>query len=270
MILHTSKRWHLHLGYYKILKFIRFFTNRYLGKKDHKFLFILSPPYCGSTLLNQILSTSGNLSCNNNLGVREGQLLPEVKDIMFQNKGWHSEVNYPWGKIKKIWMKYWDQRKLILMDKTNTNIMRVADIKKVFDNISFLVMVRNPYAQVEGIIRRNNATPEYAAQFALKCLRYQKKNKELEINSLFITYEDLCDNKEKVVDKIKLFMPELEDIDSGLEFSAHNFKTDGKMKVQNLNDEKIKKLNANQLGLINSYFNKEKELLNYFGYSIID
>ena len=270
MKLHASKRWYLHLVYYRLLKFIRFFTNRFLGKKEHKFLFILSPPYCGSTLLNQILSTSVNLSCNNHLGVREGQLLPEVKDIMFNNKGWHSEVNYPWKKIKNVWMKYWDQRKLILMDKTNTNIIRVTEIMKVFDNIYFLGMVRNPYAQVEGIIRRNNATPEYAAQFTLKCLMYQKKNKELEINSLFITYEELCDNKEKVVDKIKLFMPELIDIDSDLKFSAHNFKSDGKMKIQNLNDEKIKKLSANQLVLINSYFNKEVELLNYFGYSIIN
>jgi hypothetical protein len=90
------------------------------------------------------------------------------------------------------------------------------------------------------------------------------------MNSLFITYEELCDNEEKVVDKIKLFIPELDDIDSDLEFSAHNFKTDGKMKIQNLNDDKIKKLSTNQLALINSYFNKEVELLNYFGYSIIN
>ena len=156
------------------------------------------------------------------------------------------------------------------MDKTNTNIMRVTEINKVFENISFLAMVRNPYAQAEGIIRRNNATPEYAAQFALKCLSYQKQNREFEINSLFITYEELCDNKADVIDKIKLFIPEIGNIDSDLEFSAHNFKTDGKMKIQNLNNEKIKKLSADQLKLINSYFIKEEELLNYFGYSIID
>ena len=166
MKLHTSKRWYLHLIYYRGLKFSRFFTNILFGKKEHKFLFILTPPYCGSTLLNQILSTSNNLSCNNHLGVREGQLLPEVKDIMFYNKGWHTDVSYPWLKIKKVWMKYWDQRKTILMDKSNPNIMRVKEIKMVFDNIFFLAMVRNPYAHIEGIIRRNDATIEYASEFA--------------------------------------------------------------------------------------------------------
>ena len=270
MQLHTSKRWYLHLIYYQLLRFSRFFTNNILGRKKHKFLFILSPPYCGSTLLNQILSTSNNLSCNNHLGVREGQLLPGVRDIMFYNKGWDSNVSYPWFKIKKVWMQYWDQRKGILMDKTTTNIMRVAEIKKVFDNIFFLAMVRNPYAQVEGLIRRNGATVEYAALFALKCLRYQKENRENEKNLLFLSYEDLCDHKEQSVEKIKEFIPNIGNIKIDLEFSAHNFKTKGKMQIENLNDEKIKKLTHEQIKVINSYFKKEEELINYFNYSIIE
>jgi len=269
MKLHTSKRWYLHLLYYRVLKFSRFFTNNIFAKKKHKFLFILTPPYCGSTLLNQILSTSDNLSCNNHLGVREGQLLPELKDMMFYNKGWHNEVSYPWEEIKKVWMKYWDQRKTILMEQSDSNIMRVTEIKKVFDNIVFLAMVRNPYAHVEGLIRRNGATTEFAAEFALRCLRYQKQNKDNEKNILLLSYEDLCDKKDESVEKIKEFIPELGAIKSDLEFSAHNFKTKGKMKIQNLNDEKINKLSSEQIKIINSYFKKEEELLNYFGYSII-
>ena len=270
MRLHDSYRWYLHLFYYKVLKISRFFTNNLFGKKEHKFLFILTPPYCGSTLLNQILSTSNNLSCNNHLGVREGQLLPEVKDIMFYNKGWHNEVNYPWQRIKNVWMKYWDQRKEVLMDKTNTNIMRVSEINKVFDNTYFLSMVRNPYAQVEGIMRRNGTNAEYAAKFALKCLRYQKKNNEVEKNILLISYEDLCDNTKTSIKKIKNFIPSIGEIKVDIEFSAHNFKTKGKMKIQNLNKEKIEKITKRDLKLINAIFNKEQDLLEYFGYSIIN
>ena len=271
MNLHNSSRWYLHLVYYQLVKLSRFFTNNLFGRKDHQFLFILTPPYCGSTLLNQILSTSNNLSCNNHLGVREGQLLPEVKDMMFLNKGWHNEVNYDWPFIRKVWMKYWDQRKAILMDKSNTNIMRVNKVKEVFDKAVFLAMVGNPYAQVEGIMRRNGATSEYAANFALKCLRYQKKNKLSEKdNVLFISYEELCDDKESVVNRIKNFIPEIGDINSDLEFSAHNFKTEGKMKIQNLNSEKINKISKSDLEIVNSFFNKEKDLLEFFGYSIIE
>lgn len=270
MKLHSSKRWYIHIIYYSLLKFSRFFTNNIFGRNEHKFLFILCPPYCGSTLLNQILSTSNNLSCNNHLGVREGQLLPEVKSIMFLNKGWDTDVSYPWQKIKNVWMKYWDQRKEILMDKSTTNIMRVDEIKKVFKNIYFLAMVRDPYAHVEGIIRRNSSTVDYAAKFALKCLRYQKYNIENEKNLLFLSYEDLCDKKKYSIQKIEEFIPALGAINSDLEFKAHNFKTKARMKVKNLNYEKISKLTSDQKKVINSYFKKEVDLLNYFGYKIIE
>ena len=131
-------------------------------------------------------------------------------------------------------------------------------------------MVRNPYAHAEGIIRRNNTSAEYAANFVLKCLRFQKRNKIEVKNSLFISYEDLCDKKDEVMRKIQDFIPELNDINSDLEFSAHNFKTKGKMKVRSLNAEKIEKLTKDQMREINSHFIKERELLAFFGYTIIE
>ena len=41
------------------------------------------------------------------------------------------------------------------------------------------------------------------------------------------------------------------------------------MKIQNLNKEKIEKISSKDLKVINAYFEGEKDLLNYFGYSII-
>ena len=55
-------------------------------KIENKYLFILAPPYCGSTLLNEIISTSPFVSVNNLHGRREGQQLPTVRKIMFDNK----------------------------------------------------------------------------------------------------------------------------------------------------------------------------------------
>ena len=97
-----------------------------------------------------------------------------------------------------------------------------------------------------------------------------QKNQENEKNILLISYEDLCDHKEFSVQRIQEFVPEIGDLKSDLEFSAHNFKTKGKMKVQNLNTEKINKLSSEDIKIINSYFKKEESLLKYFGYSIIN
>ena len=131
-------------------------------------------------------------------------------------------------------------------------------------------MVRNPYAQVEGIIRRNNATLEYAANFAINCLKYQKENIEQGNDILFFSYEQLCEDKEKTIKRIIDFLPELNDINGNTLFKAHNFKTTESMAITNLNEEKIAKLYSKQLNVINSIFKKDIELLNYFNYSIIE
>ena len=92
--------------YYRFTRIRLTITNFQHRKKEHQYLFILSPPFCGSTLLNQIISSSTNVSCNNNIGTREGQTLPKVKNIMFYNNRWDNNVNLPWEKIKTIWHKY--------------------------------------------------------------------------------------------------------------------------------------------------------------------
>ena len=188
--------------------------NLWYKNKEHKYLFILSPPFCGSTLLTQLISSSANVSCNNNIDTREGQTLPWAIDLMFQDNRWNKDTTLPWKKIKNIWHKYWDLSKPILLEKSPPNIMRTKEIRKNFSPISFICMVRNPYAQCESIIRRNGKSVAYAAKFALKCLEYQKLNIKNEKNLLFFTYEELCENTKEVTNNIISFISELKDIKS--------------------------------------------------------
>ena len=255
--------------YYSYIRIIRLFSYLFSKNIKHQFLFILSPPYAGSTMLNQLISSSNNVSCNNNLGTREGQLLPGVKHFMFQKDRWDENVQYPWKKVRKIWLKYWDFSKPIFLDKSIPNIMRVDEIEKVFSPIKYICMVRNPYAQVEGLMRRNKQDAESAAKFAIKCLYYQSKNRKRQ-NILFLTYEQLCDNGEEISQRFIKFMPELSDLDMNIELTSHNFKKKGKMKMVNLNDEKIAKISETDFEIINSIFEKDKDLLTEFGYKIIN
>ena len=255
--------------YYSYIRVIRLISNLFSKNIEHQFLFILSPPYSGSTMLNQLISSSDNVSCNNNLGTREGQLLPGVKHFMFQKDRWDENVQYPWKKVRKIWLKYWDYSKPIFLDKSIPNIMRVDEIEKVFSPIKYMCMVRNPYAQVEGLMRRNKQDAKSAAEFAIKCLYYQSKNRKRK-NILFLTYEQLCDNREEISQRMIKFMPELSDLDMNIELTSHNFKTEGKMKMVNLNDEKIAKISETDFEIINSIFEKDKDLLKEFGYKIIN
>ena len=244
------------------------FKNIFLAKKNHKFLFILSPPYCGSTLLTQIISTSKKISCNNYIATMEGQLLPELRKHMFNKDRWDETNVYDWSKIKSVWMKYWDQSKPVLMDKTTTNIMRFDEIKKQFDNTYAVCLVRNPYAVIEGIMRRNSKSIEFAVEFCIKTLQYQKYNIENNKNLAWITYSELCDNHNLIKKKIKSILPEIDDLDFNKFFSAHNFKNKS-LRITNLNDEKISKLKKEDILKINKYFSKEKELLSFFDFQMI-
>ena len=253
--------------YYFFIRIIRLFQNALFARKDHKFLFVLCPPYSGSTMLNELISSSNNVSCNNNLGTREGQLLPQVRNFMFRNDRWDESVQYPWQQIKDIWMRYWDLSKPILLDKSVPNIIRTEEINKVFSPIYYICMVRNPYAQVESIMRRNYENARSAAEFAIKCLNYQYQNRNKK-NTLFFTYESLCDDSNVVVKQITSFIPEINDLDISQKFSAHNYKNT-KMIITNLNHEKISKISNNDLKIINSVFQREKDILDKFNYKII-
>ena len=103
----------------------------YLNRK-HQHLFILSPPFCGSTLLNEIISSSKNVSCNNNIGLREGQHLPIAKDILFTKDRWDSKKQVNWKLIHNIWNKYWDRSKDIFLEKSPPNICRAIQIEKAW------------------------------------------------------------------------------------------------------------------------------------------
>ena len=66
------------------------------------------------------------------------------------------------------------------------------------------------------------------------------------------------------------FIPELSDLNMNIELTSHNFKTKGKMKMVNLNDEKIAKISEIDFEIINSIFKKNEDLLSEFGYKIIN
>lgn len=255
--------------YYYFRKIILIIPNLIYSNKKHKYVFILSPPFSGSTLLNQILSSSKNVSCNNNIGTREGQTLPIVKKIIFDSNRWEKNKKLPWDKIKKIWRSYWYLKKPILLDKSTTNIMRINDLINTFELTYFICLIRNPYAICEGIMRRSGKSAADAAKFTVDCLNYQMQNIQKNENILFFSYEDLCDNTDNIINKIKNYLIELNDIDANQKFKAHNYKTKKSMYITNLNDEKIKKIQKKDLLTINNYFREHKDLLDFFNYKLI-
>jgi hypothetical protein len=264
------KHWLYVPVYYNFIKVRNRFRRLISARTDNIFVFILCPPFCGSTLLNEFVSTSSNVSSNNLKGTREGQQLPGVRHLMWDHdQTFEPTYAYNWKLIKSVWLRYWDTTRKILLDKSPSNIVRAKAIEHEFQPSFFISMVRNPYAHAESLLRRSrvHTTPEKAASFAVFCLEWQKKNIEGLHNVIFFTYEDLTNNKEVIKQRLAAALPELADIDTSRVFKAHNFKAQP-MAIKDLNNEKIAALRPEQLAVINNVFTKHADLLNFFGYEL--
>lgn len=253
--------------YYSIIKTRNLLKGLFSKQKNNKYLFILSPPYCGSTILHEVLSTSKNVSVNNKLGAREGQTLPGVALHMYNDLHirWDKSKTLPWKVIKIQWEKYWDQTKVVLLEKSPPNIIRAVEIENEFSPAYFLCITRNPYAFCESVIRKENISAEDAARFVIECFEHQRFNIDNLKNVLYFSYENFTNNIEKTKQEIIDFLPEIADIKTSGKFSAHNYFAQ-KSEIINYNTSSIARLKRSELNKINSVFDKNKNLLKSFNY----
>jgi len=246
--------------YHRYVRCINFLRKQIKGKANNKYLFVLSPQYSGSTLLTALLLTSENVSVNNKIGAREGQQLPVLNKLLFNNlKRWESTYEVNWNFVKKHWLKYWNVSKPILLEKSPPNLVRAKSIEQHFAPSYFIVLVRNPYSLCQSLIKRSNFTPQHAAQFTIKCLLLQKQNIETLNNVISISYEEMVDNTNGIVNKLKIFIPELGELQKNAtnkEFGA----------IVNMNNDKIKQLSTEEINIINKEFENNKEVIEFFGY----
>ncbi len=228
------------------------------------YLFVLCPPYSGSTLLWKLLSTSDNVSALPD----EGQFLPELKDLM-RDRPWDAEHALPWPDIKAVWDAYWDPSKPVLLEKSPPNIIRTRDILAHFEPVRFVIMVRNPYAQSEGLMRRNNWSARRAANFAMMCLRTQLENRRQLEHAAVLTYESLVKDPAGTCKQLGAFMPELSDMDADASFEVHSIDGTLNRPITDLNARKIAELPDDAMESLSEVFREQRETLEAWGYELL-
>jgi hypothetical protein len=229
------------------------------------YLFVLCPPYSGSTLLWKLLSTSQNVS---SLPL-EGQFLPELKELM-RDKPWDASHTLPWPEIKRVWESHWDNNKPVLVEKSPPNIIRTKDILAHFQPVKFIIMVRNPYALCEGLMRRNNWKVARAANFSMMCLRTQLENARALENAQVLTYESLVQNPAKACEQLATFMPALADMDYAASFEVHSIDGTINRPITDLNTKKIASLAPDTIASINEIFEQHRETIEAWGYDFLN
>lgn len=241
-----------------------------------KFVFVLAPPYSGSTVLFRLLDTSAHVSALPG----EGQFIAEVKDEM-RAAPWDEAHALDWAHIRGVWETYWDQTKPLWLEKSPPNLIRAAAIEEAFDPAWFIVMMREPYAHIEGLARRADVPPmgltksaarptriARAAELWLEFAKVQRASIDERAHVTWFTYEALTQDAPRIATQLKTFLPELGNLDIDARFGVHAVSGTQARELQDMNAPKRALLRAADFEIISDVLAPHEELLKFFGYGL--
>ncbi|GLQ35813.1 hypothetical protein GCM10007939_20960 [Amylibacter marinus] len=249
-------------------------------------LFLLCPNNSGSTFLSKAIGTSRHVwdlyrEGQHMLGFKgpntrvNGQLIWAGEDAGFAE--YRDASNFNWPHNQKVWYFQATADSIdasVFFTKAPPFIAYAQSLDRHFDNAKFLMMIRNPYAMYEGIVRRRAALdqgPNYvhnlrvAAIHVMRCFDLQRKNQALfKDKSVFFTYEEMCAMPDQVAARIMDFVPELDDLDLDQTLFIKGRYSE---RLRNMNADQIGALTPQQLEVANEVF--DHDLIAHFGYQSI-
>ncbi len=181
---------------------------------------------------------------------------------------------YDWEKTRMNWTLNWmlsNPDAVIHLEKSPPNVLRMDYLYDNFPNVKFILMVRNPYAVVEGTYRTllrllPTATLDQVLIHTIKTMEFQKSNILNSYDKLFFKYEDLVDNTAITVDKIQSYLG-VDDIDYSKTFKVKTYNSP----IVNMNDAQILRLGETpgMIETITNYFTQHEDIIKYWGYELI-
>jgi hypothetical protein len=236
----------------------------------HINLFVVTPPYSGSTLLTALLGTAPRVSI---LPSREheGMKIPELMEL-FPDRPGADKIALPWHYLDQVYRRYWDLSKTVLVEK-GQYLRQAPVLQELFPEAYFICMQRDPYAWCESLLRRRKGVNEdanlssYAANWLRQAAWLLHDLKVLN-KVLHFTYEDLCDRTGEVLAKLKAFMPELDGLDPQRSFDVHSTLGKRSNPITNTNAAAIARLSAADIAQISDVLSRYPDLLEFFGYKL--
>ena len=225
-----------------------------------KYIFVLCPPFHGSTIIVNLLSSSSKVSSLMSVQQHgESQwLYKKHGDTSYEDNRWDPNYNLDMDMVKNIFDIYFDNEKTFFVEKSPPMICRAEKFQEYFSKfgeVYFIISIRNPYS-----VNDNNSIQDW-----VKFAEYQKKNIETLKNTIVTSYEEICLHLDNFILKIQEKIPELDDMKN---WDNHLAKNTSFERTKMIHDNKV-----------NRYINKEEktpvlkkniELLHYFGYEILE
>jgi hypothetical protein len=255
-------------------------------------LFLSIANYSGSTLIHNLIAPSaatlartpedledvleGNAVSSNNFMYKHPSQL-YTRDVVLNCR---NPLVYDWPGIKRDWNEIWskDTEAKVYLQKTPHDIFRVQMMSEQFEDLKWIIMVKDPYAYVESLFnvhRRRLLINDPYLELDKLCahvilvLQTQLENADILGQSAYtMTLEDFLERKEYHVNQIQTFTDGLVRID----FSKQIWiKKKLVSEIINTNEEKIQRMIAKYpdiISEINKFFIPHEALLNEWSYKI--
>jgi hypothetical protein len=228
------------------------------------YLFILSAPYSGSTVLWRLLQTSSQVSALPD----EGQKLPELRTMM-RDKPWDPKTCFDWDLIYHTWHSYWDSSKAVLLEKSPPHLCRVATLQAHFQPARYILLLRDPLAICEALNRRNGMDWTQAAERWIHWLRLHLDCRQALAGEAFrvLYYEDMVSQPGQSFTALGTWLPSIADVDPFAAIEAHAIDGVQRRPLLNIDSKKLARVGARERGLVLAALRQERQLLEQTPYA---
>lgn len=241
------------------------------------FLFIITPPYSGSTVFSELLNTSHRTMILQPRG--EGQWL--VPGLCEKDR-WNPEKEVNYLSVKSTWLsKYQQVKRLtrnidVVIEKSPPNMMRMNQLSSQFLDYSFIANNRDPYANCASILYRHhdadNLSPDKRKKVLTRLVNdwivRSAKIKELieNLRAPLLTYEEFCHNPSSILNILDLPKGVSDSINPDASVKVKDYKS---QPISNQNERQINNLTEEEIEHIRESLEPSKQLVDYFGYQLL-
>ncbi len=242
-----------------------------LGPRPVRQIFLLNPPYSGSTAMAGLLLKSPRAWCA--WPDAEGQWVPAIRPEM-RREPWNPALDFDRPRIRRVWLKAKPADKSVLIEKSPPNLLRVRSIIKTFPDSVFVISNRNPYAWLGSVIYREHREELETAEGRREAIRREvsrwifmtrRQIENLELvrgRSVITSYETFCAAPEIFIQNLNGYCGDLK-IDRNASLQVKDYPEHG---LINMNAAQISRLTSEEIALAGDALKEARAELEFFGY----
>lgn len=241
------------------------------------FLFLITPPFSGSTALASFLNTGPYTTFLEKRA--EGQwLVPGL----CESDRWSPTKSVNYLSVKAVWLNRYQEIKSatngevnVVIEKSPPNMMRIEKLAEQFRAVTFLAMNRNPFANCSSILYRQYDVINLSAADRLQIVqdlarRWLMRTRVLtllthKLKVPTVSYERFCESPKAVLSHLTLPQHVIASIKFDPVIKVKDYEP---QKISNQNSQQIGRLTSEERKVIREVLKDDEELVVSSGYHI--